>query len=285
MPTHDPRPRTERRQQRRRFRRRAGSGFVAGSVAVGGLIAAFSLGGDEAKKVATPDPTTTTTTTAPRYLGPPYTVAASAVLLLNVYESPSESAPVVATLGAETDYTIRTNLLVDQVQTDPAPGWVPVLVPFQKPNATSGWVPESQVTLSQTNYEIVVELSTRELVVLEGGTPILSTKVIIGTPETPTPTGRFYITDPVNCNTVKVDAWPVASCSEAYGEFAIGTSGLSDALDSFAGTIPQIAIHGTFLPESELGKELSNGCIRIPNDIVLQIAALTPLLGTPVTVK
>jgi lipoprotein-anchoring transpeptidase ErfK/SrfK len=81
-----------------------------------------------------------------------------------------------------------------------------------------------------------------------------------------------------------VPGYPTGRCSGAYGAFAIGTSALSEQLDSFQGTIPQIALHGTDLPATELGKDLSNGCIRMPNEMILQIAAITPLLGTPVTI-
>jgi lipoprotein-anchoring transpeptidase ErfK/SrfK len=159
-----------------------------------------------------------------------------------------------------------------------------VLVPFLKPNSTLGWVPEDQVALSETTYEIQINLGRHELVFLNAGQPVLTTAVILGTPETPTPVGRFYVTDPLNCNVESVPGYPVAGCSSAYGAFAIGISGLSEALDSFEGTIPQIAVHGTDLPPTELGKDLSNGCVRIPNDAVLQIAQTTPLLGVPVTI-
>ncbi|MEX0664922.1 MAG: L,D-transpeptidase [Acidimicrobiia bacterium] len=156
--------------------------------------------------------------------------------------------------------------------------------PLRKPNGTSGWVRASHVTVSTTTYSITVSLSQRTLVLLNAGQPVLSTRVIIGASESPTPTGRFYLTDPVNCNEELVPGYPVGQCSGAYGAFAIGTSGLSEALDSFDGTIPQIAIHGTSLPDSEMGKDLSNGCVRMPNSVILEIAKITPLLGTPVTI-
>ena len=88
----------------------------------------------------------------------------------------------------------------------------------------------------------------------------------------------------MNCNQQSVPGYPVVQCGSAYGVFAIGTSGLSEKLDSFDGTIPQIALHGTDLPDSSLGQDLSNGCIRMPNDVIVQIAKIAPLLGTPVTI-
>ena len=166
----------------------------------------------------------------------------------------------------------------------PDANFVPVFTPLHKPNDTPGWVLAKEVTLSQTPYAIDINLTSHTLVLSNAGQEVLSTKVIIGAPQSPTPTGRFYLTDPVNCNTMSVPGYPVAKCKKVYGAFAIGTSGLSDALDSFSGTVPQIAIHGMNLPESELGKDLSNGCVRVPNAIILQLAKLTPLLGIPVTI-
>jgi len=162
--------------------------------------------------------------------------------------------------------------------------WLPVTVPFKKPNNTPGWVRAEEVTVAQTTYEIHVQLWTHNLQLLKDGKVVLSTKVIVGTKDTPTPTGRFYVTDPVNCNTESVKGYPIGQCSGAYGAFAVGTSGLSEKLDSFSGTIPQIALHGTNLPATELGKDLSNGCIRMPNEVITQIASITPLIGTPVVI-
>jgi lipoprotein-anchoring transpeptidase ErfK/SrfK len=45
-----------------------------------------------------------------------------------------------------------------------------------------------------------------------------------------------------------------------------------------------LLIHGTSLPDTELGKDLSNGCVRMPDSVILEIAKITPLLGTPVTI-
>ena len=46
--------------------------------------------------------------------------------------------------------------------------------------------------------------------------------------------------------------------------------------------MPRIALHGTHIPE-RVGEALSNGCIRIPNDIVETIARQAPL-GTVVNI-
>ena len=279
-----PEPRVTRSEQARRQGRRrtviaAGlAALLLGPIAVVGVV----RGEASAKPRAAPPPSTqATTTTAPQE---PATIATTTVESLGVRAEPSATAPILTSLAATTGYGFTTTMLVESDQAASAPGWVPVLIPFQKPNSTVGWVPAAEVTLSETTYEIEISLSRHELVLLNAGAPVLSTTVILGTPETPTPPGRFYVTDPLNCNVETVPGYPVAECSSAYGAFAIGVSGLSEVLDSFDGTIPQLAVHGTDLPPTELGKDLSNGCVRIPDDVVLQIARTVPLLGVPVTV-
>jgi lipoprotein-anchoring transpeptidase ErfK/SrfK len=256
----------------------------------GSVVAALELSSAKGTtRVAVAPTTTTTTTTVPRtppalpHSGP-FTVATSKVDQLRIYGQPNTADPPIATLPAKTAYGITTTLLTDPDVANPVSGWVLVTVPLHRPNDTEGWVQESDVTLTQTSYAINISLSQHTLVLLNAGHPVLSTQIIIGAPQTPTPTGRFFLTDPINCNTVSVPGYPVAQCSSVYGAFAIGTSGLSDALDSFDGTIPQIALHGTDLPVSQLGTNQSNGCVRMPNDMIIQIARITPLLGTPVTI-
>ena len=96
----------------------------------------------------------------------------------------------------------------------------------------------------------------------------------VGSPATPTPVGTFYITDPIDL---------AANPTGVYGTFALGLSAYSEALDSFKGTIPQIAIHGTNVPGS-IGQSVSNGCIRMQNDTVKSLGGRVGL-GTPVIVS
>ena len=68
----------------------------------------------------------------------------------------------------------------------------------------------------------------------------------------------------------------------AAGVVALGISGYSDVLTSFKGGPGQLAVHGTSNP-GQVGQNISNGCVRVPTDIIEQIAARAPL-GTPVTI-
>jgi lipoprotein-anchoring transpeptidase ErfK/SrfK len=277
------------RTPRSRRHKRIVVGAVVAALVVAGVAGAVVLsGGDGAPTVAkAPTSSSTTTTTVPANPDAgPFTVATTKVPELSVFTAPDAAAETVTILPATSPYGLASTLLVDSATAAPAPKWVPVVVPLHKPNGTAGWVRASDVEIAQTSYSIKVSISQHSLTLLDAGTPVLTTKVIIGTPETPTPIGRFFVTDPVNCNKEEVPGYPVVSCSGAYGVFAMGISALSEKLETFAGApIAQIALHGTFLPDTELGKDLSNGCVRMPNAVILQIAKTVPLLGVPVTIE
>ena len=67
-----------------------------------------------------------------------------------------------------------------------------------------------------------------------------------------------------------------------YGQFMLSIVGFSDVLKSFAGGRGQIAMHGWSDP-SVMGKNVSNGCIRMRNADIVRLSELAPL-GTPVEI-
>jgi lipoprotein-anchoring transpeptidase ErfK/SrfK len=184
-----------------------------------------------------------------------------------VFDQPVTTGKVVTSLSAKTDYQQPRTLLVENAQT---PGWLQVWLPM-RPNDTQGWIRSTDVTTSTTDLSIKIQLSAHHLWLTKLGQPVLDTGVAIGKTQTPTPTGVFYITDPVDLQ---------AKPNGAYGVFALGLSGYSNVLTSFEGGPGQIAIHGTPYAE-QAGQEISNGCVRVPNLVMLQLAKIVPL-GTPV---
>jgi lipoprotein-anchoring transpeptidase ErfK/SrfK len=151
------------------------------------------------------------------------------------------------------------------------PGWWQVLLPI-RPNGSSGWIKASQVKASQTPYRIVVARGAHRLRLYKSGALVAQEPVAIGTSDTPTPGGRFYLTEllkPRNPN-------------GPYGPYAFGISGYSTSLDSFDGHAPVIGIHGTNQPQF-LGKDVSHGCIRLSNDAITRLKSTVPL-GTPVEI-
>ncbi len=158
--------------------------------------------------------------------------------------------------------------LVGQPESD---NYVRVSLPL-KPNGQQGWIPRSQVTITPVEHRAVVDLANHAVTVWEGDDVVLQTRAVTGTPSTPTPLGLFYVRDIIE----------KADTSGPYGPRIVALSGFSEAMDSFGGGLPAIAIHGTNRPEL-IGQERSNGCVRIPNDLITELAEIVPL-GTPVTI-
>jgi lipoprotein-anchoring transpeptidase ErfK/SrfK len=108
--------------------------------------------------------------------------------------------------------------------------------------------------------------------VYRGGNAIVSTRTAIGRPETPTPTGSYY----VNQRLLAADR------KGPWGPGGIGISAFSPTLVDWPQGGP-IAIHGTNRPES-IGQVASNGCLRIANGILERLIHLVPE-GTPVRIR
>ena len=149
--------------------------------------------------------------------------------------------------------------------------WLKVQVPV-RPNGTEGYVLASDVTVSSHQQRIELTLSERMLRVYDGTNLVLETPVVIGKDETHTPTGRFYVTDTV----------PQSNPAGAYGPIALATSAYSEQIDEFDNGVPVIALHGTNRPD-QVGQAISNGCVRMPNDVATRLGDEVPL-GTPVDV-
>jgi len=149
--------------------------------------------------------------------------------------------------------------------------WAKVLLPV-RPNDTEGWVSLNDIDISDTDYRVELHVGDHRLVAYKGSEVIADTPVVVGKDATRTPTGRFFITDKVT----KQDP------SGAYGPFILPLSAYSEQLDVFDDGVPVIAMHGTNQP-ALLGQNASNGCIRLPNDVITTLHDQLPL-GTQVEV-
>lgn len=163
---------------------------------------------------------------------------------------------------------------VDGTLDDPAGGgdWLEVHLPIQ-PNGTTGWIRADEVSLSGNPYRVEIDRAAFTLRIYELSELWLQTTIAVGTGDTPTPVGDFYLKEllaPPNPN-------------GAYGPYAFGLSGFSEALESFGGADSAIiGLHGTNEPEA-LGTNVSSGCIRLENAVMVQLAQTLPL-GTPVLI-
>jgi len=145
---------------------------------------------------------------------------------------------------------------------DPTAEWVNVLLPI-RPNGSDGWVRRADVTLTTNRYRIEVQLGNHVINVFEGNRRVMHAPIGVGTTNTPTPGGAFYIRS------------LIASTDPAYGTYAFGLSGFSEVHETFNGGPGDIGIHGTNDP-SAVGTDVSNGCIRLTNDKIEQLVALLP---------
>lgn len=149
---------------------------------------------------------------------------------------------------------------------------LPVMVPA-RPNGTTGWIRSEDVILFPVERSVLVDLSERTLTVYHGTEVELTTKVAVGRSSNPTPTGEYFITDSVILSNPR----------GPWGPHAFGLSAFSDTITEFNGSDAVVGIHGTNAPKS-IGSAASLGCIRVPNDVVQQLATILSA-GVPVTIQ
>jgi lipoprotein-anchoring transpeptidase ErfK/SrfK len=155
------------------------------------------------------------------------------------------------------------------------PGWVEVRL-AQRPDGSTAWLPASDVTLSTTPYEIVVDLATTKLSLYDDGRLVFSAPAGVGTTDDPTPTGHYF---------VAFDE-PPPQPNPGYGPFIIVTSDHSRAIGDWEGSGDAvIGIHGPLGEDSEIGTsgaKISHGCIRLHDQALEDLTEVPP--GTPIDV-
>lgn len=184
-----------------------------------------------------------------------------------VFSGPDDPEPAQV-LPARNDFGSPLALVVVD---DTTPGWLQVQLPT-RPNNSTGWIRAAGVERREVSLTVHVDLAARTLVVSDDGAVVLETPVAVGAGDTPTPTGTFFV----------VDKLETGQPDGPYGPYAFGLSAHSDVLTEFAGGDGQVGIHGT-ADSASIGGAVSNGCIRVPNDVAVALEAILPL-GTPVTV-
>lgn len=240
----------------------------------GGPTAAPDSTGPAPSAVTTVPPTTA----APTSTVPDATVAKVAVAkqpTVDVYTSPVQPEPA-RTLenpqpsGAAPGGTYTLRMLVVEDRGD----WLKVLLPL-RPNGSNGWIRRAAVDVESHNYRAVVSLGEHRITVWKGKDVLLDEPVGVGASgRTPTTKGLFYT----------IELYPVLPSQQAaYGPWAFALSGYSEVLTSFGdGGTGVLGLHGTGDPSS-LGRDVSNGCIRMSNSGITKLAEVLPL-GVPVEI-
>ena len=185
------------------------------------------------------------------------------------YASPEGSAPDITVPASW--YGYRSILPV----IDTYPGWLEVRL-AQRPNGSTTWVQQDDVTLSSTPYAVVVDLATMHLSVFDGGTQIFDFAAGIGTPDDPTPTGQYFMT------------MQVPPPDPGYGPLVLVTSDHSDTITDWEESGDAIiAIHGPITSYDDsligtTGAAISHGCIRLHDADLAQLSMIPA--GTPIDV-
>ncbi len=148
--------------------------------------------------------------------------------------------------------------------------WLKVMVPT-RPNHQGGWVRAEEVETSTHEYHAEINVSENSLTVWNGEDVVVETGTVDGKETSPTPIGSFYFNE-------KIEKTPTGP----FGSWILSTNAYSDSLETFDGGLPVFAVHGTNDP-SQIGSDISNGCVRVPNEIIEKMADEVPM-GTPVTV-
>ncbi len=183
---------------------------------------------------------------------------------ISIHESPrgavTDTMPALRPSGAPLTF------LLDG---DDGDGWYRVLLPV-RPNGATGWVQASAVTVVRAPYRLQMSTARNELRLFEGDELVRTMPAASGTGETPTPLGRFYLTELLE------------PTNPGFGPYAYGTSGFSEVLTSYGGGPGQVGLHGTDDPDS-VGRSASHGCIRLSDEDITYLAEHLPL-GTPVDI-
>ena len=129
--------------------------------------------------------------------------------------------------------------------------WLRVMLPG-RPNNRTGWIPAAAARKVPLKWRLRIDISNRALAVFRNGNLQRRVRVVVGKPSTPTPRGRFFVTERVRLT----QAWGL------HG-WALALSAYSDVLRRFDGGPGQVAIHSRGSLFDPLGSAASHGCVRV----------------------
>lgn len=175
---------------------------------------------------------------------------------------------VLARVGRTTEFDSPRVLAVVRRRGD----WLGVIATELR-NGQVGWIPADNVKLHRSEWSLHLDISARRLVVRRAGRATRRFRVGVGTASSPTPTGRFSVTDTLR---VRDPDSPYGCCVIALNGHQ--TKGLSDWPGG-----DRIAIHAT-AQRSDLGQAVSRGCVRADGAVLRPLLRRIPL-GSPVFVR
>ncbi len=138
-------------------------------------------------------------------------------------------------------------------------------------NGVVGWVPRTAaVRQRRMRYAVEADLSKRLLTLRENDRVVFRRRVSIGAPGSPTPVGRFHVTDQISGR-----RWGLGCC-------IVVLSGSQPRLPAGWDGGDRLAIHGRPSSGERLGAPTSAGCLHATEQTLRALARLP--LGTPVVI-
>ena len=260
---------------RRRIGALVGSGVVAVGAAALVVTAVGAFSGSPAAPTGThhaavaPLPTSTTTT-APPPAGPPAgTLVATTHGAIPGYASPESAAPAMTVPGSWYGYPSVLPVITT------APGWLDVRL-AQRPNGSTSWVRQSDVTLSSTPYVMVVSLTTMHLEVFDNGALLFDFPAGVGAPDDPTPTGAVLHADAVPVARPRLRALRPRHVGPLGHHHRLGELGRRRHRHPRADHPSDDSLIGT------TGAAISHGCIRLHDADLAQLSIIPA--GTPINI-
>ena len=138
-------------------------------------------------------------------------------------------------------------------------------------NGVVGWVPRTAaVRLRRVRYSLEADLSQRLLTLRESGRIVFRRRVSIGAGASPTPSGRFHVSDQISGT-----RWRLGCC-------IVVLSGTQPRLPAGWNGGDRLAIHGRASTSESIGAPTSAGCLHATEQTLRDLARLP--LGTPVVI-
>jgi len=139
-----------------------------------------------------------------------------------------------------------------------------------RPTGTTAWVDADQFAYFLNDHYVEIDVATNTVRAWKGTELLLESSAVTGRPDRPTPVLRTYIDE------------KLPGPNSAYGPWMLTLAAFSESLNTFGAGLPKLAVHGTNEP-GLMGQYASSGCIRLPNDVINQLAELVPV-GTRVDI-
>jgi lipoprotein-anchoring transpeptidase ErfK/SrfK len=179
----------------------------------------------------------------------------------------SQGGPVIARLRGRTEFGSPQTAAVVRKHGR----WLGV-VTTHAPNGRLGWVDarDDRLRYTRTRLNLVIDLSDRQLVLRSGRGVIRRVTVGVGRPTSPTPLGRFAITDKLSG----------PAFSSYYGCCILALSAHQPSLPAGWRGGDRIAIHGTY-DLGSIGAASTAGCVRAESADLQLLMRRVPL-GAPV---